>query len=150
MENLEINIDTDLLNKYGDDYIDIITKVLIDNDKVSTGELIKSLKYDLRETAEEIYFKITSKDYLTYIDQGRKPGSYPNINAIKEWTNLKGIPETAVFPIAQSIYNIGIPATDILDKSIRKIEDLTVNDLEDYLSTDFEDQIVNKIENINK
>lgn len=106
---------------FGQGYVRELTLQIKKAGKNSSGNLIKSIDYRVQVTAEEIRILVESEDYLTYIDEGRKPGSYPDMNAISRWANLKGIPQTAVFPIARNIFKFGIKPTNIIDNTITQI-----------------------------
>lgn len=126
------------LKSFGKDYIKVLTRMLTKAGKKSSGSLINSLDYRLKDDAKEINIILDANDYLTYIDEGRKPGKYPNINAIAKWASLKGIPKVAVFPIARKIFKFGIKPTNVIDKSIKDIENT---------ASKYEDDMVNNIEN---
>lgn len=123
----------------------------------ATGALINSIDYKLKEEAEAILIAIESNDYLKYVDEGRRPGTgewgkkpkgLPNISAISKWAGLKGIPQTAVWPIVYSIWKRGIEPSDVIDKTIEeietsgtlssKLEDAMVENVEDFIMFGFE------------
>ncbi|EFX61756.1 hypothetical protein DAPPUDRAFT_271961, partial [Daphnia pulex] len=101
-----------VMDKYGQDVVKELAAQLLRAGKRASGKLINSLNYDLREIADEIQLRILAEDYLTFVDEGRKAGKWPNISAIEKWVRIKGIPQTAVFPIAKSIYRFGIRPTN--------------------------------------
>ena len=110
------------LREFGKDYVKLLTKFIKDAGKDSSGRLVKSVKYKLKKETEEIKIIIESEKYLTYVDKGRKPGTYPNIKAISNFAKIKGLPQTAVFPIAHSIFKFGIKPTNIIQKTIKALE----------------------------
>lgn len=121
-----MNKNKDLFSKknlamFGKSYVEQLILQIKKAGKNSSSRLVNSVDYRIQVTAEEIRILVESEDYLKYIDEGRKPGSYPPINAIARWANLKGIPQTAVFPIARSIYKFGIKPTNIIDNTITEI-----------------------------
>jgi len=107
---------------FGNDYIKIITQLLLSVGKKSSGELIKSLDFRIQNTAKEISVVLSANEYFDEVDRGRKAGTYPPIKAISKWATLKGISQDAVFPIAHKIFKFGIKPTNILDKAIKEIE----------------------------
>jgi hypothetical protein len=136
------------LNQFGKNYVEILTAELVRADKKATGNLIDSLDWRVQGEANAIQIFIQANDYLTYVDQGRKPGSYPPIQAIKTWCSVKGIPQSAAFPIARSIFKFGIKPTNVIDKTIRKIQSSTemtklqqivANNIEKYVSEELFD-----------
>jgi hypothetical protein len=46
--------------------------------------------------------------YAQYVEQGRPPGSFPPVEAIRAWCVTVGIPPTAAEAIAWKIYHKGI------------------------------------------
>lgn len=141
--NIKNNKDINkLMKKYGDNFISIITKDLLSLGKKSSGKLIRSLQADLKLIGETISIAIKSEDYLIFVDQGRKPGSYPPINKIEEWCRLKNIPTASAFPIARNIYKKGIKPTNVISKSIKKWTTKTVKDMEKELTPIIEKELI--------
>lgn len=117
--------DTKLANEFGKDYVKIMVALLKGNrpyPKVATGSLINSINYRLQETAQGINIVLLANDYLQYVDQGRKPGTYPPIQAIKRWVTIKGIPKEAAWAIRKNIFKFGIKPTNVIRKTKNIIE----------------------------
>lgn len=138
--------------RFGNDYIKIIIQELKKVGKNSSGKLINSFDERIQSQAKGVNIAIHSEDYLTYVDEGRKAGSYPNISAISKWASLKGISQSAVFPIAKNIYKFGIKPTNVIDKANNKfmnsraigfLEDDIVDNVEEMIVTDFNKGIGN-------
>lgn len=109
------------LKQFGNDYVEILIKYLIQNRKESSNKLINSLNSSISKEAEQINIIIKGENYLEYVDKGRKPGSFPPISEIAKWTRIKGIPQSAAFPIAKSIFKFGIKPTNVINKTIKDI-----------------------------
>jgi hypothetical protein len=131
-----------MLNEFGKDYVKILIRLLKKERKVASGALINSIDYRLVETAKLIQYQLLSNDYLTYVDQGRRPGSYPNMRAIADWVRIKGISKDAIFPIARSIFKFGIEPTNVLSKTIQEIETSPA------LRKKYEDELVDNLEKL--
>lgn len=139
------------LREFGKDYVKLLTIFLKQAGKDSTGALINSIDYNIREEAKQINIIIESNDYLKYVDEGRKPGSYPNIREIEKWVKVKGIPTSAVFPIARSIFRFGIKPTNVIQKTINEIQSPQfIRKYEDIVSENLELIIVEEINKLNK
>jgi hypothetical protein len=117
------------LNEYGKDVIKYLGEQLIKMDKVASGKLLRSLDYKLRKVVDQVVIEIISEDYLSglnSVDEGTKPGNFPvtktNIMAIKQWCMDKDVPPVFAGAITQKIFQRGIPATNIIDKTIKHIE----------------------------
>ena len=118
-------IDKKLANEFGKDYVKIMVALLKGNKpypKVASGSLINSINYRLQDTANGINVILLANDYLKYVDQGRKPGTYPPIQAIKKWAAIKGLPQQAAWAIRTNIFKFGIKPTRVIDKTVRAIE----------------------------
>lgn len=137
-------ISTPNLRLFGTDYVKLLIKYLLKFKKNSTGSLIKSLDSRLQGEAENIKIIIDSNDYLNYVDEGRKPGSYPNIKAISKWAELKGI-KGAEFAIANKIFKFGIKPTQVIQNTINEFEDTFATKYESTIAMDVENKVYGDI-----
>tara|TARA_R110000765_G_scaffold164673_3_gene269728 strand:+ start:2796 stop:3257 length:462 start_codon:yes stop_codon:yes gene_type:complete len=129
---------------------DAFEKVLRDNllelGKSATGDLITSIDSSLELREENAHFNLEANKYLIYIDSGRKPGKYPNFDALSKWLTLKGISQDALFPIANKIKNKGIKATNVISNTILDIEKSEgIKILEQALATELEKTLAEQI-----
>lgn len=132
------------LKEFGKDYVKILIRELKRLGKNSSGRLIKSIDYRIKEDAKEINIEILSADYLKFIDEGRKKGSYPPIKPLIAWTKIQGINEEAAYAIQKSIFKFGIKPTRVIQTVIKEYETSTT------LKKKYEDEVVNQIiKNIN-
>ncbi len=132
---------------FGESYIGTLSNELRRLDKKATGRLLKSLESRVIKTGFGTVYTIQlrAEDYLQWVDAGRKPGKYPPLSAIKEWTRAKGISEKLAFPIARSIAKNGIKKTDVIQKSLNKqLRGSQYAHLEDGVS-DWVDDMVNQM-----
>jgi hypothetical protein len=143
-------IDPQLARQFGKDYIKIITQLLLKNNiasrpglrpypKNATGNLIRSFNYRLQQTAQGIQTQIVALDYLTYVDRGRKPGTYPPIKPLLAWARVKGLPEGAAYGAQKNIFKGGIKPTNV----IRKANALWSNSRQN--NKKYEERMVNNI-----
>lgn len=111
------------LSVFAEDYINRLTSNLKNFRKIATGDLIKSLDFRIYKTAFGTKFTIAIEalEYLDYVDRGRKPGKFPPLDAIRQWVRVKGIPDSATFPIARKIAMEGIKPTDVVSKSLNDV-----------------------------
>lgn len=153
----------EVLKEYAE-YLEERTKQnLIKDGHVASGTLVQSIKtdYDIDDHHYEI--NITMEDYWKWVNDGRKAGKYPPIDAIKEWVKVKRIMPTVrpvmqpngkykevcptvkqlPYAIAGGIKKNGIEATHFfddakMDASERfrlKIEYAIAEDIGEYVST---------------
>lgn len=117
--------DKKLANEFGKDYVKILVAQLKGNrpyPKVASGSLVNSINYRLVETANYVQVQLLANNYLKWVDEGRRPGTYPPIRAIQRWVAIKGIKPEAAWAIRQNIYKFGIKPTNVIKKTIRTIE----------------------------
>ena len=118
-------IDKKLANEFGKDYVKVMVSLLKNNrpyPKVASGSLVNSINYRLQETANGVNLVLLANDYLTWVDRGRKPGTYPPIQAIQRWVAIKGIPKEAAWAIRRNIFKFGIKPTRVIAKTRFEIE----------------------------
>ena len=124
-------LDTTNLSKQleiiGVDAIGFITKILAENDKQVTGNLIRSLDFKIIKGVDGLLLEILAAPYFEYVDKGRRPGKRPPSGPIKKWVERKGIvikgqnsAQTA-FVIARSIGIKGIKPLNITNKLVDNI-----------------------------
>ena len=122
-----------LARQFGKDYIKIITALLLKNNipsrpglrpypKNATGNLVRSFNYRLQPVANKIQTQIFALDYLTYVDQGRRPGTYPPIKPLLAWARVKGLPQSAAWGARENIFKGGIKPTNVIRKANRMWE----------------------------
>jgi hypothetical protein len=111
----------------GVEAIGFITKILVENDKQVTGNLIKSLDFKIIKDVDTLFLTILAAPYFSNVDKGRRPGKMPPSGPIKKWVDRRGIvikgqtsAQTA-FVIARSIGRKGIKPLNITNKLIDNI-----------------------------
>jgi hypothetical protein len=132
IESESINIQR-VLETLGDQIIDVYRRKLFDGGTNATGLLGNSLSCIVK-TENGIYdLYLSLQDYWKYVENGRQPGKFPPLDAIKQWIQAKPvIPdartgklptlEQLTFLISRSIANNGIPAKNYLTDTIREFE----------------------------
>jgi hypothetical protein len=109
-----------LMNKYGAEVVSEMLTRLNGFKKNASGELQKSLKYDIDQNGDVISLVIEGVDYAKYVDKGRRPGKYAPVSALKKWAKIKGIPEKAVYAINRSIFKKGIAPTNFMTTTLTR------------------------------
>lgn len=67
---------------------DILTKDITKYGPANaSGALAKSIRFDVSDGTLTIY----GLDYIYYLENGRKPGTFPNVQSILDWIDAKGI-----------------------------------------------------------
>lgn len=132
----------------GVEVIGLMTKILAENDKQVTGNLIRSLDFKVIKDIDGAFLQILAAPYFKYVDEGRRPGRMPPIKPIKKWVENRGIKikkytsQQSAFIIARSIGKRGIKPlnvknqvmTEILKKKETIIRNGAVKDIENLLN----------------
>lgn len=130
----EFNI---LTKKALEELADDIRKAMSEKNLDNTGSASASL--------EVIDNALYGNDYIYFLDQGRKPGKFPPVNAIREWVKSKlGIEDKMVnsvaFVVGRSISENG---TAIHRDKTKGIElDLLVNNMLAKLNDELLDHLI--------
>jgi hypothetical protein len=143
-----------LLTKYGDSILkEMITRLTsnavrgtsFNSPGVASGALKNSLHYNIKENLNSLELSFSMLDYGVYVDKGRKPGKQPPLKGIKEWCKIKGIPETAAFPIARNIGRFGIPATNFYSIPLARNEQRLKDDIKKLIQEELKKDINNNL-----
>jgi hypothetical protein len=132
------------MEKYGEALVIEIVQQLKDAGKEATGNLAKSVDYELIEALDKISVGIVALPYFDFVDGGRRKGAKPPpTGPIIEWMKVKGIKgrnlktgkfitqKSAAFAIARGIGKNGIKPTNVIKKSLRKLKSLQAKLLTD-------------------
>lgn len=124
------------LNLIGKQIVAEFQNALESEGKIATKNSYISLDYEI---TNEGFIKITGNDALQFINDGRKAGTFPNLQNIQEWVAFRGInieidgrmldDEQAAFVIARSIARNGIAPTNIFDRAFERIAPTIYNDM---------------------
>jgi hypothetical protein len=115
------------LNLLGSEFTAELTNQLMTAGKDASGNLINSLSFEVLEDVKGLLLDVKAAYYLKFVDEGRAPGKYPNIGAIKEWVGQRGITmqnateDQTAFVIARSIKENGIRPTNVIENTINII-----------------------------
>ena len=120
-----------VLDAAGANIVNRIVKILGSNNKVASGRLINSIEYVIGEKEGQLFLDVLMEDYWVFIENGRKPGKFAPISALKSWTKLKGLPESAAWAVNWKIKREGIKALPFLEQAIAQIEEEFSKSLEE-------------------
>lgn len=82
-----------ILRKIGDDLVDGIRGELERQGHNNTGNLSDSIRYEIEEFGGNMSLLVIANDveYANFVNEGFFPNSLPNIDAIMEWIDERGI-----------------------------------------------------------
>lgn len=132
-----------LLEQYGDQIINDYRRKLAEGNANASGLLGNSLKTEVTYDDEVYEVSLRIQDYWKYLEYGREPGRFPNIDAIKRWIMVKPVLPTPTkngklptidqltFLISRKIAREGIEPRMFLTNTI---EELDLKPLEDAIT----------------
>lgn len=123
----------DILKKQGSN----IVSDLKESVPVAEGKLRDSISSDVTTDGSVVSLTVSAADHLRFVELGRKRGKFPPLEAIRRWTQAKGIPVRAAFPIARSIAEKGIAPKHVLRDTIARRQPF----IEDAVRRAFGDQV---------
>lgn len=136
MDEMKLKALKKAMEKYGEALVLEIVKQLKSADKIATGNLAKSVDYELIEALDSIAVNILSLDYMDVVDGGRRKGAKaPPTDVIVKWMKVRKIKgrdkrgrfikdKSTAFLIARAIGKNGIKPTFVIKKSINKLKSL--------------------------
>lgn len=96
---------------------------VIEKIPVHTAALRGSVKTEIRGKGIGMRGVVgTPAKYALPVERGRKPGKFPNLDAIRLWVNQKlGVTdEKAVYLIGRKIQQLGIPAVEMFERTAKE------------------------------
>lgn len=126
---------TQALEKIGDNIIKDAKSTLKKQGHLASGKLYNSLKAVVNKS--ELTFELES--YARYVDQGRLPGKYAPVKAIKDWCKVKGIDQSLAYVINRSIYENGIKPSLFFTNAFEAYAENLDEVLDKYTDTLLED-----------
>lgn len=151
---MEDDILLHILQQYGNQIIDSYRRKLYEGGSNATGLLGNSLTTQVN--AEDGIYEVTLQiqDYWKYLEYGRLPGTFPNIDAIRKWIQVKPVIPTVqsngkiptleqlTFLISRKIARDGIEPRYYLNNTLDEI-DLTP--LEEGITRSLENKLDNEL-----
>ena len=151
---MEDDILLHILQQYGNQIIDSYRRKLYEGGSNATGLLGNSLTTQVN--AEDGIYEVTLQiqDYWKYLEYGRLPGTFPNIDAIRKWIQVKPVIPTVqsngkiptleqlTFLISRKIARDGIEPRYYLNNTLDEI-DLTP--LEEGITRSLENTLDNEL-----
>lgn len=108
---------------YAPAFLDAYRQNLLEKDKVASGDLVAEARLNYRTTPTEFDLIFSNVDYWEYVEEGRRPGSFPPVEAMLTEIRIKPIiprpdekgriptENQLAFLIGRKIAEKGIPGT---------------------------------------
>jgi len=81
----------EVLQRYGQYFIDCVQRKMIQNGSNASGNLVNSFTYNVFIADGRYGVEVEMEDYWYYVNNGRKPGKMPPIEKIKQWVLIKPV-----------------------------------------------------------
>lgn len=131
------------LNSIALQYAQALKQQLIQDKKIATGQLVDSIKCEAKIEGKYYSIILNAKDYFQYVNNGRKAGKFPPLEAIRRWISVKPIlprplsngklptEKQLSYLIGRKIAKQGIRATNSLEKSMNsfRLEQKVINSI---------------------
>lgn len=149
MEKLELTTIQDITNNF---VVELKNKLKA-NDSYASGDLVNSIRGIVKQNGKYVVISIQLEDYWQYVENGRKAGKYPPINAIKNWISVKPVlprplksgklptANQLAFLIARKISKVGIKPKPFLKPTITDFDliNKVYNEVVNLLNKQLED-----------
>lgn len=132
-----------ILNKYGAIIVERYKAAI--STQIASGNLERSIVYRVQGSNDEYHIYINLAAYYIYLEQGRRPGKMPPIDAIVKWIRVKKITpypyrlpsgksvipseRSLAFLIARAIGRRGMPAHNYMANTIEDVEGEMIKEL---------------------
>jgi hypothetical protein len=159
MEEKLIEIVADILFKHGEKIADETRKLIKQKKKVNTGALEQSVKFQVEVRDQIISLSLSMVEYGAFVNDGRKAGKFPNVEAIRTWVRQKGLTmkrkskmprdkevKTLAYLIGRKISRVGIKPVRIVprvDVQLIRLEILQA--IKQYLTVEMKTTLSNII-----
>jgi hypothetical protein len=106
-----------------------IAKIVVEYDKQgrrASGGFERDLESNIEETGKGYKVQILGSNYSYWMENGRRAGKFPPIDAIKQWIDDKGViandisKNSLAFLIARKIANEGYQGKPVIEPVINK------------------------------
>ena len=126
----------------------------------ATGNL-QNVDFDVEINNGTYTISLILQDYWKFVENGRLPGSFPNIGKLQEWIQIKQIlprpmangklptEKQLVYIIGNSIKENGIPAKPALANTLRKNEN-QLNKIKEAVGKSLDKEIKKMLKELNK
>lgn len=144
----------EILENYGKELVEQYRQTLTDKKINASYELSNSLRYIVdTKTKGRFEVNISLLDYWKYIENGRKPGKMPPIDAIERWVEIKPVlprpmsngklptQRQLAYLIARKIGIEGIAPKPILAENVENLNDIFLPLIEEAIAKDIQREV---------
>lgn len=104
----------DRINYIANQFVKALQTEFIEQGHNASGRGVASIRQEVELSGRDLNIKIFGLDYLQYVNDGRRAGTMPPVEAIREWVEIRNIAsgkeaERAAWAIATAIKREGSP-----------------------------------------
>lgn len=152
MEDITWTHLTEVLNRYGQAFVELAKENLSEDGSNASFTLSNSLRYIFEHENTSFSVSIGLEEYWKFVENGRGPGKFPPIDKIREWIEIKPVIPQAyngklptvnqlAFLIARKIALEGTEGTNFFSRTQESINEQFLQDIEDAISMDIDKEI---------
>ena len=138
----------EVLNKYGQRVVDLYRSNLKNSGHNATGNLARTASFTIETSSGDLNVTIHLEDYYRYVEEGRRPGSFPQIDSILRWIQAKHImpreingklptEQQLAYLIGRKIAQEGIAGTYDLANAQEAAKSEFENEIQEALKADY-------------
>jgi hypothetical protein len=147
---MELTNFNNMLTQYEKDIERVLKNNLVQNNRVASGNLLKSISVSDTRNDAEITVNLNSADYLKQVSEGRKPsgggGNGSLQEKIKTWIEQKNIlprenkitKDQLAFLIARKIHNEGYEGSNDYAMTVEEVNGKYLSKLQEALEKDLQ------------
>ena len=150
------------INNIANNLVKALQEEFIEQGHNASGRGVASIRSESEISGKDLNVKIFGLDYLQFVNAGRKVGSMPPVDAIREWVEIKGIAsgkeaDSAAWAIATAIKREGSPTagafnhtnngrrTQFIEHTMNEHLDRIVSQLRKALMEMYREEILNTV-----
>lgn len=139
-----------VLESCGDQLINLYRTKLTQEGAIASGTLTNAISAFVQTDGEVYELCLRLQDYWKYVENGREPGTFPNLESLKKWIRIKPVIgrayngklptiDSLAFLIGRSIMRNGIKPKPLLAASLEELNKMQL--IEQQVDDSIKDQI---------
>ena len=150
------------INNIANNLVKALQEEFIEQGHIASGRGVASIRSESEINGKDLNVKIFGLDYLQFVNDGRRAGSMPPVDAIREWVEIKGIAsgkeaDSAAWAIATAIKREGSPTagafkhtnngrrTEFIEHTMNEHLDRIISQLRKALMEMYREEILNTV-----
>lgn len=115
------------------------------NEHRASGELQDTMSYGVRRDGDVLEGFLIIEHYWEFIEDGRQPGTFPPVDAIREWIRVKNIiPRPFILPSGRQVIPTDNQLAFLIGRKIKE-EGIVLNPLLTETIAEYRDELLTAI-----